>query len=280
MIIPDGTNPFFSQIALQAQRQLASSGYPMVVLNSDNSIKNEVSALDTLLSLGVSGIIFISVGDNETIYMRLKESDIPIVIMDREIPEVENCDFVISDNRIGVIDAVKYLRSLGHSDIGILKGSQNTDPGRVRYRAFLEGMDESSLTHNPRFEFDGEFDYWSGGKTAELLYSMQKDRRPSAIICSNDLMAFGLLQGLARHDIRVPDEISIIGIDDIPLCSWANPKLTTVRQETTDIASVAASLLVSRVAGDYVGDPRIEFIKPRLVKRETVKVLTHKAMTH
>lgn len=273
MIIPDGTNQFFSELALQAQRQLAAMGYPMVVLNSDNSLDNEVQAVELLLKLGVKGMIFVSVGDNEEIYHKLRASDVPIVIMDREIPETSTCDFVISDNRKGIIEAVKYFVGMGHKKIGVLKGLQNTDPGRVRFNAFIEGMQECDLVHDPRLEFDGEFDYWSGSKAAEEIYNLSESDRPTAILASNDLMAFGLLQNLDRLEIKVPNDISIIGVDDILLSSWVNPKLTTVRQETTQIAISAAELLTTRIDGRYTGNPRLSFVNPRLVKRESVKII-------
>jgi len=272
MVIPDGTNPFFSRLSLQTQRQLANMGYPLVVLNSDNSLDNEVQAIEVLFGLNVHGIVFVSVGDNCDVYHRLRNSNMPIVIMDREIPETDKCDFVISDNRKGIIEAVSYLQELGHSKLGILKGSQNTDPGRVRYKAFLEGLENSGLFHDPRLEFDGEFDYWSGVKAAEEIYNLPRERRPTAVLASNDIMAFGLLEGLSRHEIHVPDEVSIIGVDDIPLSAWANPKLTTVRQETTQIAISAAELLISRVEGSYTGGPRLRYVEPRLIKRESVKI--------
>jgi DNA-binding LacI/PurR family transcriptional regulator len=247
-------------------------GYPMMVLNSDNSLENESSGLDLLFSLNVKGVIFVSVGDNEDVYHRLRASKIPVVIMDREIPETEVCDFVISDNRQGMIDCVQYLVDLGHQAIGFIKGLQNTDPGRVRYNAYIEGLNQFGLQPDPRIEFDGEFDYWSGLKIAGEIYNLPKTERPSAIISSNDMMAFGLLQGLIRHEIHVPNEVSIIGFDDIPISSWVNPKLTTVRQEITQIAISAAELLVSRIEGLYSGAPRLRYIEPRLIKRETVKL--------
>ncbi len=272
MIIPDGMNQFFSALALQTQRQLANMGIPMVVLNSDNSSDNEMQGVDLLLKMNVKGIIFVSVGDNEEVYHQLRSSKIPIVIVDREIPETENCDFVISNNKVGIIEAVKYLKTLGHEKLGILKGLQNTDPGRIRYQAFLEALDDCGLKHDPRMEFDGEFDYLSGTKAADEIYNFPKAKRPTAVISCNDFMAFGLLQGFARLEIDVPKDISIIGVDDIPLCEWSNPKLTSVRQDTTQIAIWAAKYLVSRIAGECSGTPRLEWVEPRLIKRESVKI--------
>ncbi len=272
MVIPDGTNQFFSELALQTQRQLANMSIPMVVLNSDNSPENEIQGVNLLFKMEVKGIVFVSVGDNEEVYHQLRASNIPIVIMDREIPETEKCDFVISDNRVGIIEAVKYLKDLGHIKVGVLKGLQNTDPGRVRYNAFVEALHDCELEHDPRLEFDGEFDYWSGTKAADEIYNLPERERPTAVMSCNDLMAFGLLQGLVRLEIDVPNDISIIGVDDIPLSAWSNPKLTTVRQDTTQIAISAAKLLVSRIKGEYCDNPRLRYIKPRLIKRESVKI--------
>lgn len=272
MVIPDGTNPFFSNLALQAQRQLSIMGYPLVVLNTDNSLDNELDSIRVLCNMGVSGILFVSAGDNDKAYRELFELKIPVTIIDREIPEVENCDFVITDNRAGVILAVEHLHGWKHRNIGILKGQQNTDPGRVRYAAYLESLEKFGLPNNPRHEFDGEFDYWSGEKAADQIYQLPMVDRPTALICCNDIMAFGLLQQLIRNGINVPDDISIVGIDDIPLSSWVEPRITTVRQEIMQIAQEAAELLVSRMTG-FSGGARSRYIKPRLMIRNSVKMM-------
>ena len=262
MITPDGTNPFFYTLSLDMQRQLANLEYSMIVLNSDNAIANELSSLRLLLEMNVAGVIFVSGGDHDKTYIELKKCGKSTVIMDREIPDTTNCDFVIGDNENGVISAVNYLVNQNHSRIAVLKGLQNTGPGRDRYKAFKEALRKEEMTHDPRLEFEGAFDYKSGVQAANKIAEMRPEERPTAVFSANDIMAFGLMQGLLAKNINVPEEISIIGYDDIQISSWVHPRLTTIRQETTRIAIETAYLITSRIKG-YSGKPRHKLIEPR-----------------
>lgn len=269
MVIPDQSNPFFGELAFNMQSHLTQVGVPLVVLSSDGSAQLEHQCLQSLSALEVSGIIFVSAGDDAEMHGKLKQLGKPHIIFDRELPETENCDFVISDNTRGMQLAVEYLIQGGHRRLALVKGCQNTDPGRSRLLAFREAVQRSSLDEKSVLEFEGKFDYRSGHDAARAIVDMESTMRPSALVASNDLSALGALQGFQENGLRVPLDISLIGFDDIAMCQWVYPRLTTVRQEVIELTRLAAHFLLTRLSGEYTGQPRVQLVEPRLVERQS-----------
>lgn len=271
MIIPDQKNPFFAECAFHLQMHLAQVGLPLVVFSSDGNVELERKYIDTLAALNASGIVFASAGDDMTIHTILEELKKPHVILDREVPETTNCDFVITDNTSGTRLAVEHLAECGHRRLAFIQGCQNTDPGRTRLLSFREATQR--LGFEGVVEYPGQFDYQSGRAAAEEILKICIDDRPTAIVASNDLAAIGALQYLHECGLRVPEDMSIIGFDDIAMCQWIYPRLTTVRQEIIELTRCAASFLLSRISREYIGVPRLQFVPPRLIVRQSTRDL-------
>src|SRR5436190_13777563 len=269
LIIPDQKNPFFAECAFHLQIHLAQVGLPLVVFSTDGNAELERKYIHTLAALDASGIVFASAGDDMTIHTMLEELKKPHVILDRELPETTNCDFVITDNTNGIKRAVEHLAQRGHKRLACIQGCQNTDPGRTRLLSFREATQKSGM--DASFEFPGQFDYQSGHFAAKDILGMAEGDRPTAIVASNDLAAIGALQYFQEHGVRVPDDISIIGFDDIAMCQWIFPRLTTVRQEVIELTRWAASFVLSRISREYTGEPRLQSIAPRLIVRQSTK---------
>jgi LacI family transcriptional regulator len=271
MIIPDQKNPFFAECAFHLQIHLAQVGIPLVVLSSDGNIEIERKCIHTLTALEASGIVFASAGDDMTIHEILETLEKPHIILDREVPETRNCDFVINDNTSGIELAVGHLFDRGHRSFGFIKGCQNTDPGRTRLFSFRDAVAKRGLAHENIYEFDGQFDYRSGYEAAEVIVALAVEKRPSAVIASNDLAAIGAIQCFHENGLSVPRDVSVIGFDDIALCQWIFPRLTTVRQEVIELTRLAASFLLSRLSGEYTGKPRLQWVAPRLIERQSTR---------
>jgi LacI family transcriptional regulator len=271
MIIPDQTNPFFAELSAHLQVQLAQVGVPLVVLSSDNDAEEELKCMQALDRLNVSGIVFVSAGDDIRIHDILKTINKPHIIIDREIPDTAHCDFVLTDNPMGIELAVQHLVSSGHRSLAFIKGSQSTDPGRNRLWAFQATTQKLGLDSSQQYEFDGKFDFQSGYEAAKSVIAMARDARPTAVVASNDLEAIGALQCFQENSIRVPDDISLVGFDDITLCRWCFPRLTSVRQDTIELTRFAAQLLLSRLSGEHNGEPRLRHVIPKLVIRQSTR---------
>lgn len=274
IIIPDMMNQFFSELAQQVQRCFLSANVGSIILSSDGRKDVELRHLVLAHQIGVNGIVFVSVGDNLSVYEMLSSMGLPYVVLDREVPESGICDFVISDNVHGTKLIVDFLIERGHRDIAYVAGDQATEPGRVRKETFLTYGKEKGLLLAEGMEFVGDFSFKSGYEAAKEFLASRNEE--SVVACGNDFMAIGFLQALKEQDIQVPENVGIIGYDDIPLSGWVFPRLTTVRQEISQMAQYAAEILVSRIRSkmatpdEYVIElPRLKAVRPRLIERES-----------
>lgn len=269
MVIPDSGNGFFVDLAQHFQRALTSERCAVVVMSSDGSNKREAAHLELLKEMGVCGVVFIGAQFNMPIYQRLENLHLPILILDREIPVTSSADFVMLDNEAGIKLAVEHLVELGHTSVAHIEGSQRTEPGRVRKEAFLE-VCERRQAHCCCI--DGDFSYGAGRRGARQILEMPPEERPTAIVTGNDLAAIGAIQHFLEHRYRVPEDVSVVGFDDIDVSAWMYPPLTTVRQDREAIAGAGARLLSSRMDHEriYPGATfasRSEFVSPELIVR-------------
>ena len=268
MIIPDGTNQYFSSLAQNFQKELAKQKSTLIVVDSSNSKAHENSNIELFDSIDIQGLIFISVGDNGEAYLKLNSLRIPLLILDREIPN-GNADFLMNDDSYGIKDGLRYLTSLNHKSIAFITGDLDTEPGRVRLESYKEWFDE-----NNDFElfedliFEGDFMIGTGITVANKIIELDIKNRPTAIFASNDIMAIGLLFELQKNGFNVPRDFSILGYDDILFSSWIYPKLSTIKQDIVDIARTGVELLINRIDGRHK-NKKIKIINPSLVTRES-----------
>lgn len=273
MIIPDGTNQFFSGLAQGFQRQLLNHQCGLIVMNSDGSVATELEHIELLLTMKVRGLVFISVSYNFDAFDRLRSCGLPLLILDREIP-TENADFVLVDNETGMKQCVRLLHRLGHRRVAYVSGTEGTEPGKVRRDAFEAECKSLQLALQKEHIYQGDFTFSSGWHAGKQIAKIPSEDRPTAVAAANDLMAVGVLQALHQAKIRVPEDISVTGFDDVPLASWTHPKLTTVRQDIHEITRAGAQLLVTRIEATDLDaknhlPSNVRLISPELVERES-----------
>ena len=269
MIIPDGTNQFFSMLAQLFQRELAKRRWGLVVINSDGSRARELNNVDMLMSMDVAGLVFISVGDSAEVFVKLADYKGPVLVLDREIP-LENADVVLVDDALGVDLAIEYLSALGHRRIACVPGSINTEPGRQRFQSFNRSCDKYGIEIDEKLIFQGDFMFGSGTTAADRILSIPEYERPTAVFAANDLMAIGVMQRLQESGLRIPDDMSVVGYDDIAMSSWVFPRLTSVHQDPIEIARVGAGLLTERIDAGALNpnaalNQRVRVILPKLM---------------
>jgi LacI family transcriptional regulator len=243
LIIPDVTNPFFSELALHVERSAAAAGYNVILGNSDNSVDQETYYLHALAVRRVDGIIFVPASEAS----RSAEIAIPVVGVDREIG---GCPFVASDNRAGAKSATEYLHALGHDLIGCVAGPKDLPNARERRRGYEEvarpilraaGVDPSDYIVSADFSYDSGY-----AATRSLL---KVSPRPTAIFASSDQQAIGGLRAAADLGLAVPLDLSIVGFDDIPIAKLVMPRLTTVAQPVAEIGVLAMQILLDLLSG-------------------------------
>jgi len=245
VIIPDISNPFYGTFSTATEAKAVEAGYTVMLCLSHYDLKLEHAHVKTLTSKQVDGIIIAVSADNFHAVRYAQQRRIPVVVVDWLMDD-KSSDVVTSDNRKGGYLAAKHLLELGHRDIAYITGRLDGMPTRERLVGFHDAMTEAGIQIPAEWIFHfPQFDFIEARATIQRLLDMPK--LPTAICFGNDHMALGGLSALRDAGFRVPEDISIIGFDDIWVSSLSNPTLTTVRQPTAKLGEEAFSLLLNRM---------------------------------
>lgn len=265
-IIPDITNPFFPELVRGASDLLISNGYYVFLCSSDNDSNKEDFYINDLVSMWIDGII-IAPSDTENRDIGIFNKIIsPFVVVDREIKEL-NKDLIIINNKKGAYEAASYLISNGHRRIVILAGPQYTKTAQDRFMGWKKALEEKAL-------FREEFAFW-GNFSIDSGYEMMKKvfnnlGKVDAVFACNDLIALGAIQAIEEKKYKIPDDISIIGFDDIYLSRFLKSPLTTVKQPIYDMGKIAAEILLDRMSSSKDFVPKKVVIEGNLIERGSV----------
>ena len=266
MIVPDSTNPFFAEVARGVEDTSFEQGYSVILCNSDGNLDKEVFYTNVLAERRVDGILFVAAGISTEQIRDLQARRMPVVVVDREIPDVA-VDSVLTDNARGGELATRYLMDLGHRCIGCIAGPSDVTPSAERVTGYRQALDESGIPVDEALIVKGDFQYESGYQAAHQLLAV--DDPPTAIFACNDLMAVGAISAAVEVGRRVPADLSVIGFDDVGLASFANPPLTTVVQPKYEMGVIAATMLLERMHEPEIPPRRRMLDTSLLVRRST-----------
>jgi DNA-binding LacI/PurR family transcriptional regulator len=279
LIIPDTSNPFFSELSFDFGRECERKGAILFTSSSEGSASREIDLIESFERMDVDGLVFITTGQSgaESLLNVLTNKGVdsfpmPMVVFDRALP-IGGFDYVSSDSSGGTLAAVDYLLTCGHKNIAYLTGLDGTETAEDRLEAFEIAMAKNKLTLDQSFVFRGDFQAASGKRCADEILALPQDNRPSALLCANDIMAIAAMQRFQERGLSVPHDISIVGFDDINACEWVYPKLTTIGQQTEKLASDALRLLLKRIEQRKSSEsytPQAICTKPILVPRQSV----------
>ncbi|MBC7260748.1 MAG: substrate-binding domain-containing protein, partial [Chloroflexi bacterium] len=264
LIVPDNSNPFFADVARAVETRGFEAGYSTILCNSDGQLEKELAYVNVLLAKQVDGVIFIAASSQSEHIMLLTEEQVPVVIADRQMPDAE-VDVVLVDNYRGGYLATEYLISLGHHRIGCITGPSDTTPSADRVRGYKQALTSAGLPVDEDLIVRGDFRYASGISGAQKLLDLEKP--PTAIFACNDVMAMAAMAAIREKGLSIPDDISIIGFDNIPQASFTSPPLTTVAQPIQDIGRIATDLLIERMSGSASLPSRRVVLDVKLVVR-------------
>jgi LacI family transcriptional regulator len=213
----------------------------------------------------VDGLIVLSSGSDVELLDTLRTANMPLVVVDREIDDLA-ADLVEVNHEAGGYLATQHLLTLGHSRIACIAGPQSLSPSRQRVEGYRRALLEAGIAADNKLMRSADFTSAGGHAAMSSLLAMKN--RPSAVFASNDLMAIGAICAAAAAGLLVPDDISIVGFDDIALAAYSNPPLSTIAQPKQQTGELAANLLLQRIA-----DPRRELqreiLQPRLCVRQS-----------
>ena len=243
MVIPDVTNPFFTELMHGAEEEARRCGISVMLSNTDDDPAIEHRQLNTLLAHLVDGIL-LSCADSFAPWDQLARRKVPFVFFDR-VPLGFKGAAVVLDNRAAAAEATRYLIELGHRRIAIIAGSQKVSPGIARLEGFRDAMEAAHLTVRKQYLRFGDFSIDAGYHAGLELIALPS--APTAIFSCNNKMTLGLMRAMAEQRVPCPGVISVIGFDDFEWSANFSPRLTTMGQPTRAMGRKAMEILLDQI---------------------------------
>ena len=249
LIVPDISNPYWSAVARAVQDVTEQHDYSVIVCSSDGLPEREARFVRSLAGW-VSGMILHPYHLTADDAGRLNADLLPVVVLgDFAAPEkwLGRWDQVTSSNLDGACLAVQHLISLGHRRIGFVQGAEGTPSSLNRLAGYLSAHEQAGLPVDETLSVPGDYTRAGGRRAMEIL--LEQPQPPTAVFCANDLSAFGALEAAQLRGYRVPDDVSVVGFDDIDEAASASPALTTISQPPRLVGTITAETLVERLGG-------------------------------
>jgi LacI family transcriptional regulator len=265
LVIPDITNPFFPVLARGFEDALSDAGYRTFVCNTDSIRSKEIDFISEILARRADGLAMVSRHVHARDVTALLEAGVGLVSIGSLIVDHPSVDVVMGDDERGAYDATAYLVERYGRLVGCISGS--AEGPQARHVGYRRALANAGIVADPALVAEGDWTR-SGGADA-MRELMRAHERPRAVFCGNDLMALGALDVAHELGLSVPDDVALLGYDDIEWASLIRPPLTTVLNPAYDTGRAAAGLLLDRIAGGYDGARRIVRISCNLVLRES-----------
>lgn len=245
VVIPDLENTFFTSVVRGIDSVLQAAGYTLLLANADEDAARELNILATLRAEGVAGVIFVPLNRGRDAYRAVLAPPLYTVAIDR-LPSTLRADLVTVDNVTGVRHGVAHLLALGHREIALLGGPSRHSTATERELGYEAALRDAGIAVRADLIYRGDFRERAGYEGMQAL--LARSKRPTAVFVANNLMTLGAFRALHEAGVRVPHEIALVGFDDMPWATSLNPPLTAVSQPSQEIGSVAAQLLLDRIA--------------------------------
>ncbi|ELB2760972.1 substrate-binding domain-containing protein [Vibrio alginolyticus] len=267
MLVTTSTNPFFGEVVKGVERSCYQKGYSLILCNTEGDNERMRQSINTLLQKRADGLILMcSSLEGERIDVFERYPDIPVVVMDWG-PMLFTSDKIQDNSLRGGYLAAKYLIDCGHTEIGCITGPLIKHQAQMRYEGYKRAMNEAGLEFNANWIIESDFECEGGYQAFKKM--AQRGALPSSIFVSNDMMAMGVINAANELGIKVPDDLSIIGYDDIHIAKFMSPSLTTIHQPKYRLGQAAVETLV-RGLDDKSNDAQVVQLEPTLVVRNSV----------
>lgn len=243
LILSDITNPFFTTIARGVEDTASDAGYTVIFCNTDESEAEEQKYLNVLLQKRVDGILLVPAGSGERSIQAAREQNIPVVVIDRRVSG-SSVDVVRCDSEAGAYNLTQLLLSLGHQRIALLTGSSAVSTAVDRADGFRRAMQDAGLPFE-KLIFHGNYSLSSGAEMLRKVLALKP--RPTALLAGNNFIAIGALNALREMGQRVPEDMALVGFDDLPAALVTFPFLTVASQPAYAMGCQATSRLIERL---------------------------------
>jgi LacI family transcriptional regulator/LacI family repressor for deo operon, udp, cdd, tsx, nupC, and nupG len=265
LVIPDIQNPFFADVSRGVEDVAQEHDYALILSNSDEDPDKQRLAVDTLKTEDVDGVIVPPVSMDDPNVKRLLDSDIAVVCVDRRMEDVR-VDTILSDNRRGAYEATTHLLDLGHRRIGFVGGIPRISTSIDRREGYEQALRDHDVPIDPALIKESDSRRERGKYLTRELLAL--DRPPTALFTGNNLTTLGALSALNTQGVRVPEEMSVVGYDDVPWAMALNPPPTVIGQPGYEMGSRAAQILLEQFDSPN-RSPTVVTLQPKLIDRQS-----------
>lgn len=266
LVVSEITNPFFPELIQEFERVAVGRHHEILIGSTSDDPQQMERCARRMLERKVDGVAVMTFGNEEFFLERFDAEKIPTILID-SLPSRPSTGALDVDYRAGIYEGVQHLALLGHRDIGFIAGPLHMRSSQARKKAFLHCLRTTGLVANPSWVVEGDHTLDGGRDAMQRLLSLRK--KPTAVMCSNDMTAIGVQHALFEARLKVPDDLSLIGFDDIHLAEYTIPPLTTVRMSCRDLAQKAVEILLANLRPTEERLRIENSIGTRLVVRQT-----------
>jgi LacI family transcriptional regulator len=267
IIVENITNPFFPELIQSFEEIAVAHGYEILVSSSNSNAAVLTNCIRRMLERKVEGVAVMTFGQEEPLLDRLVHNDIPMVLAEFKL-DAPKTSTILLDYTTGIDAAVNHLVELGHQKIAFLAGPHKLHSAITRENDFRTAMQDAGLPIQKKWIIECDHTLKGGVAGFAKLHALAS--RPTAIVCSNDMTAIGVLRAAYMEGLRVPHDLSVIGLDDIAFAEFTLPPLTTIRLSRTDLARAAFEAL--RQQAEDPGNPKMQrefLVSTSLIVRES-----------
>ncbi len=267
VIVPDIVNPFFAVLVRGAETVARRAGFRLLLCNSDGDLARERQYIDDMISHRVEGLLIAPVDDrSKTSFLPLVRRRFPFVLVDRSVAGLD-CDLVQADSVAGARKLIDHLVALGHRRIGVIIEPDNVSTARERLQGYRDALKAAGLEATPDLVVQTSADRAGGYQAMQMLLAL--DPLPDAVFAVNNMTALGAMQAIRQRRLVVPRDIALVCFDDVEHLAVLSPFLTVMNQPAEIFGTVAAQLLIDRIAGKAGDAHRRIVLQPDLLVRES-----------
>ena len=247
VVIADNRNPFYAEVLNGMEVAAREKNYHIILANTQRDYKKEEEAINLLLAKRVDGLLIAPVQDRDDDIKKLVEANIPFVIVGRDFENIE-VDAVYNDEVKGGFLATEYLIKKGHKRIALIDGFLYKSPAKGRLDGYKKALNKYRISLDESLISVGDINIEDGYERTRQMLGKNLDF--TAIFAYNDMMTFGVMQAIREKGLRIPEDIGLVGYDDIPFSSLISPALTTIRIEKQELGIESVKLLLSHINGN------------------------------
>ena len=269
-VVTNITDPFYAEILLGIEQRAHELGYQVIVANIGASREREAVTIDMLQARGVDGIIFSTVTVDDPNLDHLVESKFPFVTINRVAanhPAVDKMDCVAIDSYNGAYKVIEHLYRLGHDNIALVSGSEKTSTALERIRGAKQAMADLGLEFRPRNLFACDYDFDKAFAAGKSILKLKP--RPTAVFAFDDNMALAVREAAMEQGVGIPQELALVGWDDIKVAALAGIELTTINQSKYEMGALSAKILIDKIEQEPLGMVNKVVLEANLVVRKT-----------